>query len=935
MRTEQPFETLVFDSDVHGSSSWLGARSVRALRRLSIASVIVRGSAQLAERLDHASTSTWVVRAGAFPLHVPRLPPPSATGRSVVAFGATHGDEGWTTLLDSTGGDLSVSLSRDVAAAHPAFQSVFSDRPGLLVGAIHGVIDPGVRAVRIPSFDVAFDDALHVVELVTTLHRGGAERIVLDLVRELGVLGVSVTLAVLDRASRTTFDAPSGTVFLDELAHDRKDRLAALGEIALANGADLIHAHLVNGDDLRLLARSGVPLVTTIHNSRPGWPVRLDALGQGEVSLAIACSREVERQLADAAFPGVIRTIWNGIARPSALLDAERRERAAPNTIALLAVANHRPQKRLDRLPGVVAELRRRGYDARLRIAGEPVKNDPEMMAIEGGIRAEAERLGVADAITVAGSSADVGSMYDASNVVISASAFEGLSLVHLEALAAGLPLVTTAVAGTEELAAKHPHAHRVPLHASASTFADAIVSSLEAPVAGLAHDFTAAKMAERHADLFARVLAPRRRRGGLVLVANNFSTGGAQSSARRLLTTLAASGVPVRAIVLQEQAGFPTPGRAALVQAGVDVLVAPRAGDVDPLVTARAIARMLDDAEPDALLFWNVISQHKVLVADLLFHTPIWDVSPGEMYFTSFEKYLAKPRIGSPYLSMRDYGRRLSGAIVKYEAERARAEDALGVRVDVVPNGVVVAASLPRRPHPDASSCRGDRVVIGTLARLGVDKKLEQLVDAVAHAHARGLFDACELRIAGGIETGDDAYVAGLRERSRDLPITWVGEQDSTTFLAELDLFAMVSEPSGCPNASIEAMAAGLAVVATDVGGARDQIVHGETGLLVPRGDSVALGEALAELAADPVGRASMGRAAHGRALEQYDVTRMAADYARICLNLSLVRGSAPAVCREEGPPPEIGETSPIRRVPHTQAVDHPATSRPEPANL
>jgi glycosyltransferase involved in cell wall biosynthesis len=233
----------------------------------------------------------------------------------------------------------------------------------------------------------------------------------------------------------------------------------------------------------------------------------------------------------------------------------------------------------------------------------------------------------------------------------------------------------------------------------------------------------------------------------------------------------------------------------------------------------------------------------------------------------------------------MRDYGRRLAGAIVKYEAERARAEEALGVRVEVVPNGVDVPSSLPARPHPDASSSRGDRVVIGTLARLGVDKKLEQLVDAVAHAHRRGAFEGCELRIAGGVETGDEAYVEALRERSRGLPIAWVGEQDSATFLAELDLFAMVSEPSGCPNASIEAMAAGLAVVATDVGGARDQIVHGETGLLVPRGDSAALGEAIAELGRDPARRAEMARAAHARALEKYDVERMSDDYARIVL--------------------------------------------------
>jgi glycosyltransferase involved in cell wall biosynthesis len=205
--------------------------------------------------------------------------------------------------------------------------------------------------------------------------------------------------------------------------------------------------------------------------------------------------------------------------------------------------------------------------------------------------------------------------------------------------------------------------------------------------------------------------------------------------------------------------------------------------------------------------------------------------------------------------------------------------------------------------------------VVIGTLARLGVDKRLEQLIDAVAHACAHGLFDSCELRIAGGVELGDDAYVAALRERARDLPITWVGEQDSATFLAQLDLFAMISEPSGCPNASIEAMAAGLAVVATDVGGARDQIIHGETGLLVPRGDSHALAEAVAELARDPGRRAAMGRASHVRALERFDVRRMANDYARICLGITLSSpygaAAAASVRHEPGTRVQVTTTS------------------------
>jgi glycosyltransferase involved in cell wall biosynthesis len=272
----------------------------------------------------------------------------------------------------------------------------------------------------------------------------------------------------------------------------------------------------------------------------------------------------------------------------------------------------------------------------------------------------------------------------------------------------------------------------------------------------------------------------------------------------------------------------------------------------------------------------WNVIPEHKVLLADLLAATPVWDVSPGEMYFTSFARYFARPRVGSPYLDLRDYGRLLAGAIVKYEGEKARAEEALGIGVDVVMNGVVVP---PSPPHRASRPC-----VVGTLARISPDKKLEQLVDAARH----GRFT---LRIAGAAERGCDAYLAELRERARGLPVELVGERDAASFLSSIDLFAMVSEPAGCPNATLEAMASGLAVVATDAGAARDQIVHGETGLLVPRGDAEALGEAVARLASDEAKRAAMGRAAHHRAASLFSVDRMAAEYTRLCLARDLGR--------------------------------------------
>ena len=103
--------------------------------------------------------------------------------------------------------------------------------------------------------------------------------------------------------------------------------------------------------------------------------------------------------------------------------------------------------------------------------------------------------------------------------------------------------------------------------------------------------------------------------------------------------------------------------------------------------------------------------------------------------------------------------------------------------------------------------------------------------------------------------------------------------------FLAGLDLFAMISEPAGCPNASLEAMAAGLPVVATDFGGAAEQVIDGVTGRLVPPRDAAALAAALTDLAADPNRRRECGAAGRARAEALFDLRRMVADYRRVCL--------------------------------------------------
>jgi glycosyltransferase involved in cell wall biosynthesis len=173
---------------------------------------------------------------------------------------------------------------------------------------------------------------------------------------------------------------------------------------------------------------------------------------------------------------------------------------------------------------------------------------------------------------------------------------------------------------------------------------------------------------------------------------------------------------------------------------------------------------------------------------------------------------------------------------------------------------------------------------------RISPQKKLEELLDALRRAGPR--LPPHVLRIAGGVEAGAEGYAAGLRRRAEGLAVEWLGGLDEPgEFLAGLDLFVLVAEPAGCPNASLEALAAGLPVIVTDAGGASEQVVDGVSGRLMRRGDVDALAEALVELAADSRRRSALGAAGRAHVAAHFSLARMLHDYRRVCLP-----GTAPA---------------------------------------
>jgi glycosyltransferase involved in cell wall biosynthesis len=915
---------LVFGD--HPGDRYRAGRTVRALCATAavIEEVLDPSPVALGQAISRCRGAVWLVRAGAWPAHAGPLtfPAPSVTGLALCAFGAVRPEAGsdtapdeaarqWAALQAETGGDLSRATNLAVRllpvasvyleAAAAAGLAARLERGEVLSEAFKAEIASGrYRAVRYTPLDVYHDPSLRVAQVVTSLQQGGAERIALYLAQRTSGRGVRPLLISLGKPTRTPFAMPAGTVDLATLRGDRWRRAEVIALVVRAFAADLVHGHLLDGEDVARLSALGLPVVVTIHNARPGWPRGLEALRAADATLLFACSRAAEADLTSAGIPLPVRTVWNGVdfapfQRTPELLAAARafRERLgiAPEDFVLLAVANPRPQKRLDRLPAVLAatqaELARRYIErtARLLIAGEVGQGNEAAASAEAAVRAETARLGLTPHVHWLGSVDPIATALVAADALVSASAYEGLSLAHLEALAAAIPVVTTDAGGTAEVAKDNPAVFLVPVDASAEQFAQVLAEIAQAPPpsgrSAAALHFTRWRMAERYDQLYPRAIEAFRRRRlgcGLLLVINNFVTGGAQSSARRLLLGLAAVGVRVRAAVLEEQAARPTPGCRALTDAGVPVAILPPAGTLDP---ARAVAHLvehIDTDPPEAILFWNVIAEYKLLLADALLDIPIYDVSPGEMYFTSLEQCFARPRPGLPYRCGADYGARLAGVVVKYQAEAARAAQMLRTAVRVIPNGV------PLSPPPTWDRQANDRFVVGTAARISPQKKLEELLTALRLAHGR--MPPYILRIAGGADRKCEAYAEELRALANGLPVEWVGElDDPRPFLRGLDLFALVAEPAGCPNASLEAMAEAVVVVATDVGGASEQVEDGVTGRLVPRGDARALSEAISELAWDTARRRAWGAAGRARAEAYFDQRRMVADYRLLCL--------------------------------------------------
>jgi sugar transferase (PEP-CTERM/EpsH1 system associated) len=205
--------------------------------------------------------------------------------------------------------------------------------------------------------------------------------------------------------------------------------------------------------------------------------------------------------------------------------------------------------------------------------------------------------------------------------------------------------------------------------------------------------------------------------------------------------------------------------------------------------------------------------------------------------------------------------------------------------KITTIHNGVDLNRFKPR--HRDHARERlglpADRFVIGSAGRMVPVKDHDTLVSALALLQTRGV------RVVA-VMAGNGPLESHLRQRVQELglDVRFLGSRpDMEQILPACDVFVSSSTSEGLSNTILEAMATGIPVVATRVGGTDELVEDGHTGLLVPASDPQAMAAAVMRIATEPFTQRAMATRSRERAERQFALDTMVRNYERVYLEL------------------------------------------------
>lgn len=337
-------------------------------------------------------------------------------------------------------------------------------------------------------------DTVRVAHVIDTLNVGGAETLLVEQCRLGADAGVTSTVIGLRPGTTPQLADDLRSVGTDVrlIGSGRRRQLLDLKRIGrltaeLRRGSfDVVHTHLRVATIIGSLAarRAGIPVVSTLHN------VRIPGSGRPEdrvkdlletaalrrwVDVVIGCGPAVAESNRSRVGGRPLVVVPNPVRDVPELAAVHRqrlrRELGADGDALIVAVGRLTEQKDYPNLLQAMGGLMAGGRRVRLVVVGE----GEERRALEDLV----ERSGQADRVLLAGNRADVPAVIGAADVFVLSSAWEGLPLVLLEAMAAGSPIVATDVGDVGWVVGDTA---RVVPPRNAEALADAVASLLDHP---------------------------------------------------------------------------------------------------------------------------------------------------------------------------------------------------------------------------------------------------------------------------------------------------------------------------------------------------------------------------------------------------------------------------------------------------------------------
>jgi glycosyltransferase involved in cell wall biosynthesis len=186
---------------------------------------------------------------------------------------------------------------------------------------------------------------------------------------------------------------------------------------------------------------------------------------------------------------------------------------------------------------------------------------------------------------------------------------------------------------------------------------------------------------------------------------------------------------------------------------------------------------------------------------------------------------------------------------------------------------GLDTLPTAPARTKPGAAGIPDGAPLLLAVGRLIAQKDHATLLRAFSRVQATHSEARLAILGSGPLEKAVRALV---HELGLDDAVVLPGRQEPGDWLARADVFVHTSRWEGFGIVLLEAMLASLPIVATSVSAVPEVVVHGQTGLLAPKGDAEALALALDELLADPERARRLGAAGLDRARREFSVARM-----------------------------------------------------------